>query len=185
MKNKKGFIFIETIIVTAVLLASLMLVYSLYVSSLSSETIRLRYDDPAKLYETFYVKKYLESFDLDVLKERIDNGEPYQMIYRGQSDVFGSSYTSENVFFENLWMELNIKSIMLIPHNVTTLVECEMANTAGICSNPTLLGYLRTLDDGEEGTYRLVIEYSMNASGESCTSTIGCFSYYASVKVGA
>lgn len=107
------------------------------------------------------------------------------MIYRGQSDVFGSSYTSENVFFENLWMELNIKSIMLIPHNVTTLVECEMANTAGICSNPTLLGYLRTLDDGEEGTYRLVIEYSMNASGESCTSTIGCFSYYASVKVGA
>ena len=100
MRNKKGFIFIETLIVTAVLLASLMLVYSLYVSSLSSETIRLRYDDPAKLYETFYVKKYLESFDLDVLKERIDNGEPYQMIYRGQSDVFSSSYTSENVFYE-------------------------------------------------------------------------------------
>ena len=54
--NKKGFIFIETIIVTAVVLASLMLVYSLYISSIASENRRLRYDDTAKLYETFYKK---------------------------------------------------------------------------------------------------------------------------------
>ena len=183
--NKKGFIFIETIIVTAVLLASLMLVYSLYVSSLSAEAIRIRYDDPVKLYETFYVKKYLESFNLNLLKERIDNGEPYQMIYRGQSDIFGSSYTAEKVFFENLWMELNIRSIILIPYNVSTLVECTSSNTAAICSNSSLLGYLKTLDDGDENSYRLVIEYAMDASGNSCTSNIGCFYYYASVKVGA
>ena len=70
--NKKGFVFVETIIVTAIILASLMLVYSLFVASNNNEKKRLRYDDPAKLYETFYVKNYLESFYLDTLKKKID-----------------------------------------------------------------------------------------------------------------
>ena len=51
--NKKGFVFIETIVVTAILLASLVLVYSLFVSSNNNETRRLRYDDMNKLYETY------------------------------------------------------------------------------------------------------------------------------------
>ena len=72
--NKKGFIFVETIIVIAILLSSLMLIYSLYASSVSNENIRLRYDDTAKLYEAFYLRKYLESFNLDALKARIDEG---------------------------------------------------------------------------------------------------------------
>ena len=113
--NKKGFIFIETIIVIAILLSSLMLIYSLYANSVSSENIRLRYDDPAKLYETFYVRKYLESFDLDVLKQRIADGEPYQMIYRSQSDIFGNSYANERNFFENIWMNLHIQTILVSP----------------------------------------------------------------------
>lgn len=181
--NKKGFVFIETIIVIAVLLASLMLIYTLYVNSISSETIRLRYDDPAKIYETFYIKKYLESFNLDELKRKIDSGEPYQMIYRGQSEVFGSSYSNEKIFFENLWMDLNIKSIVLLPYNVSELVKCKTSNTAAICSNPNLLNYLKTLDDGDAADYRLVIEYATTLAGNSCVSTSGCFNSYSSVKV--
>ena len=80
---------------------------------------------------------------------------------------------------------LNIHSIILIPYNVSTLVECTSSKTTAICSNSSLLGYLRTLDDGDENAYRLVVEYATDASGNSCTSNIGCFYYYASVKVGA
>ena len=181
--NKKGFIFIETIIVTAVVLASLMLVYSLYISSIASENRRLRYNDTAKLYETFYVRKYLESFNLTDLT--VNQTVDYKMIYRSQSDIFGGEYNNEKLFFENLWMELNIHSIILIPYNVSTLVECTSSKTTAICSNSSLLGYLRTLDDGDENAYRLVVEYATDASGNSCTSNIGCFYYYASVKVGA
>ena len=184
--NKKGFIFIETIIVIAILLSSLMLIYSLYANSVSSENIRLRYDDPAKLYETFYVRKYLESFDLDVLKQRIADGEPYQMIYRSQSDIFSNSYANERNFFENIWMNLHIQTILLIPYNVSSLVQCEGSNQAAvICSNTSLLTYLRTLDDGNANEYRLVIEYAMDEEGNTCTSSIGCFYYYSSVLVGA
>lgn len=182
--NKKGFVFIETIIVIAVLLASLMLIYSLYVNSLSLETVRLRYDDPAKLYETFYIRKYLESFNLDDLKRKIEDGEPYQMIYRGQSEVFGNSYNNEKIFFENLWMELNIKTIILLPYNVSELVKCNASNTVAICSNANLLNYLKTLDDGDENDFRLVIEYSSTLGGDACATTNGCFYNYSSVKIG-
>ena len=58
LKNNKGFVFVETIVVTSILLASLILVYSLYVSSNNNETRRLRYDDVNRLYETYYLKQY-------------------------------------------------------------------------------------------------------------------------------
>ena len=179
--NRKGFVFVETIIVIAIMLSSLMLIYSLYASSVSNENIRLRYDDTAKLYETFYLKKYLESFDLDALKARINDGEPYQMIYRGTSEVFGSSYSNEKIFLENMWMDLHIESIILFGSNISEIVECNRDDTAMICSNTSLLNYLKTLDD--EAGYRLVIEYAMDESGNTCTSPIGCYYYYSSVKV--
>ena len=179
--NRKGFVFVETIIVIAIMLSSLMLIYSLYASSVSNENIRLRYDDTAKLYETFYLKKYLESFELDTLKARINAGEPYQMIYRGQGSTFGSSYGNEKNFFENLWMELHIENIFLFGSNISEIVECNRDDTAMICSNTSLLNYLKTLDD-EDG-YRLVIEYAMDESGNTCTSPIGCYYSYSSVKI--
>jgi len=193
MKNKKGFIFVETIIVTAVLLASLMLVYALFVSSNNTETRRLRYDDTAKLYETFYLKKYLESFELGTLKARITPDKPVQMIYSGQSELFGSAFTSEKNFFENLWINLHIQSMILVPYNVSELAECDMTgkssnyrnNVIGLCSNNNLVSYMRSLDDDGSSDYRLIVEYATNLAGNSCTSNNDCFYYYANVRVGA
>ena len=175
--NNKGFIFIETIIVTAVVLASLMLVYSLYISSVASENRRLRYDDTAKLYETFYVRKYLESFNLSDLTVRDD--VDYKMIYRGQSDIFGDEYNNEKIFFENLWMELNIQTIIVMRSNFS----CENNTTGAVCSNANLASYLNTLDIPEtsDGTYRLVIEYAVDQEGNSCTSSAGCFYSYSNI----
>ena len=183
--NRKGFVFVETIIVIAIMLSSLMLIYSLYASSVSNENIRLRYDDTAKLYETFYLKKYLESFDLDALKARINDGSPYQMVYRSQGEVFGSSYTNEKIFLENMWMDLHIESIILFASDLSDVTSCDRNDVAMICTNTSLLNYLKSLDDLEDGTYRLVIEFAMNEDGQTCTSPIGCYYYYSSVKVGA
>ena len=184
MKNKKGFIFIETIIVTTVLLASLMLIYAMYTASIGSENRRIRYDDVAKLYETYYVKKYLDSFSLDNLKARIDNGDIVQPIFSNSSEIFGTSYTAERSFFENLWQHLHIVSMYLIPYNVSTVLECG-SESSTICSNSGMVSYLNTLDDGDNDAYRLVIEYAMDASGNACSSEVGCFHYYSNVKVEA
>ena len=172
--NKKGFIFIETIIVTAVVLASLMLVYSLYISSIASENRRLRYNDTAKLYETFYVRKYLESFNLTDLT--VNQTVDYKMIYRSQSDIFGGEYNNEKLFFENLWMELNIQTMVVMRSNFS----CENNTSGVVCSNANLASYLNSLDIPEsvDGSYRLVIEYAVDQEGNSCTSSAGCFYSY-------
>jgi len=182
--KKNGFIFIETIIVTAILLASLMVIYSLYASSINQETRRLRYDDAAKLYETYYIKQYLESFDLKALKLKIDSGEKYVMIVNASSDLYGSLYLKESKFLSTLWSELNIQNIYLFGNNITDLVVCNDNIPETICTNGSLVNYLKTIDDGEANTYYLVVEYLTTLSGEKCLGK-SCFSSYSSIKVGA
>jgi len=182
MRKKSGFVFVETIVVTVVVLASLMVVYSLYVSSMVSETRRLRYDDVSKLYETYYIKKYLESFDLDYLKAKINEGSPYEMIYRSRSDIFGTYYREEGKFFEHLWSELGINNIYIVSHKISNILECSSGLSA-ICSNKNLLNYLRTLDEGAENTYYLIVEYATAMNGGTCTPS-DCFYFYGNIVVG-
>lgn len=59
MKKKNGFIFIETMIVVVVLLASLLLIYSSYMGLISNNRRMARYDDPAFIYKTYSVGKFL------------------------------------------------------------------------------------------------------------------------------
>ena len=184
--NKKGFVFVETIVVTAILLASLVLVYSSFVASNNQETRRLRYDDMNKLYETYYLKQYLESFELDMLKARINDTTLYQNIYPGQSDLFGAAYNGEKLFFEDLWLDLHIQTVLLTTYDVSKIFStCDSANPAGLCSNNNLMTYLRTLDNDSETGYRLIVEFASQLSGEPCQTTANCFYYYANVKVGA
>ncbi len=158
MKRKKGFVFIETIIVTCVLLTSLMIIYAMYVTSLNSESRYLRYDDTAKLYETFYIKKYLESFYIeDVLVNSLkqdcrvfsqeecneartcgwssststcEKKEHFTQIYQGRSDVFGNSSLKEMQFFDYLWNILHVKNIYLLPPTITSdISDCKNASS--------------------------------------------------------
>lgn len=180
--NKKGFVFVETIIVTAIILASLMLVYSLFVASNNNEKKRLRYDDPAKLYETFYVKNYLESFYLDTLKKKIDNKSVfYQNIY-GQSDLFGGYYDNEKKFFEEMKSNLHIENILLTPYDVSNLTDCK---SKILCSNLNLLEYLKTLDNDKNTGYRLIIEFREARSGGKCEGTHDCYNYFSNVRIEA
>ena len=185
LKNNKGFVFVETIVVTSILLASLILVYSLYVSSNNNETRRLRYDDVNRLYETYYLKQYLESFELNNLKSRITSATSYVNIYPGQSDLFGAAYNGEKIFFESLWNDLNIQTVILTPYDVSELVKCDGSTTNTLCTNNNLMTYMRTLDNDSSTGYRLIVEFATELSGASCTSNMGCFYYYANVKVGA
>ena len=58
--GKKGFAFIETIITVVLLSTSLLYLYNSYSSIISGEETRLYYDDPAYIYKTNYVRKFLE-----------------------------------------------------------------------------------------------------------------------------
>ena len=59
--NKKGFVFIETIIVVIVLTSSLLLLYTSFNKILQSEKTRVNYDDINYIYRTYYVQTLLDS----------------------------------------------------------------------------------------------------------------------------
>lgn len=178
--NKHGFVFIETIVVTAILLASLMLVYTLFIGTNNKENERIRYDDTAKLYETFYIKKYLDSFYLNELKDELSDTKPYLFIYQGQVAVFKNKQEGEKKFFSKVWNDLHISKIILLKNH---RIACDNSIYNGICSDETLYNYLNTLDLGTNTNNRLVIEYSQQLNGDKCTSETECFTYFSSVEV--
>lgn len=183
-QKKKGFIFVETIVVISIILGSLIAMYSLYISSNNTTSRRLRFDDVNKLYETYYIKKYLSSFNLMNLINNMKLGSKYERIYRGRAELFGSSTTSESAFFENLWEELHIVNMVLFPYDVSDFVKCEKPETEGICSDKNMVAYLGTLDNGGYNGYRLVIEFAQTMDGRACPNNNECFYFYTNVKVG-
>ncbi len=61
MKNNKGFIFLETIIVTVVLTTTLIFLYSNFSKNVNDERRRLYYDDIAYLYKTIFIRNGIKS----------------------------------------------------------------------------------------------------------------------------
>ena len=70
--NNKGFVFIETIIVTVVLATTLIFLYSNFYKNLNNEKKRLYYDDIAYVYKTIHIREaLLKSIDEDVFNKAI------------------------------------------------------------------------------------------------------------------
>ena len=57
---KKGFIFVETMVVIAFLGTVLLTVYSSFTTVLDNAKTRLAYDDTVYLYRTYYILSFLE-----------------------------------------------------------------------------------------------------------------------------
>ena len=143
--KKNGFVFIETIVVTGFLITSLMVLYTLFVATNNRETRKLRYDDPPKIYETYYLYRYLESFKLSDLVDNLKEGKSnYEIIYRSQANLF-PDYQKEGKFFDNMCAELHVEAIYLIPSKVSEIITCPKGKYTTICSDKNLMSYLRLL----------------------------------------
>ena len=59
MKNKKGFIFVETIIVISILSIGLMFMYRVFTNITATEQRRLKYDNSVYLYRSYHITNFL------------------------------------------------------------------------------------------------------------------------------
>ena len=59
MKNKNGFVFIETMITIVILAAALLTMYTLFNNMLSNEKDKVYYDDPMNVYKANYLVSFL------------------------------------------------------------------------------------------------------------------------------
>lgn len=192
MKKKKGFVFIETIVVVSVLLAGLMYLYSAFVSFSNNEKRRVLYDDVSYLYKTYYIKNFLENQRLDRLTNLLDYGNrtdnaQYIIGFDCTSEVF---LNKERGLCENLKLSLHISNFYVTFYDLSPLQACANTNE-GLCRNFSRYGaefnlYIKTLggSGGSDKGYRLIVEYEDNGKGESCPERGRCLHYFSTVRLG-
>lgn len=72
--NNKGFVFLETIIVTVVLTTTLIFLYSNFNKTVNNEKRRLYYDDIAYMYKTLFIRQaLLKQLDKDVFYRAVND----------------------------------------------------------------------------------------------------------------
>lgn len=191
MKKKKGFVFVETLIVVAVLTASLLMLYSTYSALIRKEKTRIQYNDSAYLYRTYYLAKFFRNFRLDMLKMSLnkdDTTKPLSLLtgFDCTSSIFLNDKDNKGLC-EILKAELHINRMYLTYNNLSELQNCqnqsEICETLNRVENDTAAAYLKTI--GGEGTsgYRIIIEYAENKAGEKCTGE-DCVYYYTTLSLG-
>lgn len=174
--NKKGFVFIETIIVITVLVTSLLLIYGSFSNVLNSEKTRVRYDDTAYVYRTLYIKKFLENNNVGVLYNKVDTNNlvsfncAYDYLVDDEPfyDPVTDSYidNANKSFCEEMLSLLNTDNLYMTHYNIDDYKNCNDFET-GICSDLKYLdegyfSYLKTLNTHEDtitNGYRLIASF--------------------------
>lgn len=194
-KKNKGFVFIETIITVVVLSTSLLYLYSSYSNIITREETRLYYDDPAYIYRTNYVRKFLEQYtNLEDIKGYAFKNSYIITIGTGFDNMFTTEQIANNMSssMENMVNNFNVNQMLIVDANM--LDEClgdsSDANKCKVSTNNlsySLNNYLKTLNEIDY-SYYLVVEYSEHLKDGKVTKCIpgtdkSCNLYYVSLGI--
>lgn len=183
-KNNKGFVFVETIIVIAFLVTSLIIVYKSFNNLLTNEKKRLYYDDPLYLYRTYYILDFLESHNITSFIERelgenkVGTNSKLLTEFACQ-DSLVLPKMEERAWCESLVSVYSIKHIYFAYYDTTPLasctdedgLKCGMQNSLkGVSLNA--LQYIRTLGGKDLDGYRVIIEYEAKMEKKVDNTTV-------------
>ncbi len=189
MEKKKGFVFIETLIVVAVLTASLLMLYSTYSALIRKEKTRIHYNDSAYLYRTYYLEKFFKNFRLDMVSMGLNKDDTTKLsLFTGfqcTSNIFINEEDNKGLC-ENLMEELHVHNLYLTYNDLSTLQNCK--NPSGVCEallqvNDTAAAYIKTIGGENLSGYRIIVEYAETKEGERCAGE-DCVYNYATISLG-
>lgn len=146
-KNNKGFMLVEALVMSMVVIGTLTFMYIQFQNISRSYEKSFNYNTITDLYITNEVKNYLINNNLlDTYKDKVTGSSAkYIMI----NDITDSSFTE-------LVKEGKIKTIILTDESLSGL-KGKKTNTLSEKFND-FINYLKV--DKEEGKYRLLIEFS-------------------------
>lgn len=187
-KNKKGFVFVETIVVVAVLTVSLLMVYSTYSAVMIKEKKRIRYNDSVYLYRTYYLSKFFKNFRLDTVASGLRQTGNIRVITEfGCTDSIFINEADNKGFCNSMLDSLHVSNLYLTYNDISFLQDCR--DTRGRCEalvqvRPAAAEYLKTIGGKGNAGYRIVVEFSENKDGSRCVGDT-CQYYYTTLSLGA
>ncbi|MCH5166420.1 MAG: type II secretion system protein [Erysipelotrichales bacterium] len=171
MKNKNGFVFMETIVVIAVLSITLILLFSSYSYILRKSRTKKTYDVTETIYKTYYFKQVVDSLSNGLgLKNYIKSNSECQVIGSTNyicsiSSTTNSLYQLKTVFEIDKYYLVNPKNI-LTASNSNTLLNSFDATTIDYIVNlgegadydVLIVKYKKVYDNGEYEVYHSSME---------------------------
>lgn len=184
MKKKKGFVFVETLIVVAVLTASLLMLYSTYSALIRKEKTRITYNDSAYLYRTYYLEKFFRNFRLDNVKNSLN--EDNTLLTTFWCPTISINGDGNLGLCETLVSELHIRNMYLTYNDLSVLQNCK--DQSGVCENllrvnDKAAAYLKTIGGKGTSGYRMIIEFAETKEGLQCSKE-DCVYYYTTLSLG-
>ena len=177
MKNKMGFVLIETIVTITVLAASLLYVYSSFNNILIKEKTRIHYDDVAYLYRTYYIKEFFKNYEIDYVLNLLNEENPIIIIGCDYEGMFGEDATAKSQC-DDLIQGLNVSKIAVALNNFDYVKDCD--NTSNKClylnnfsvEQRSYLQSLGKIDVNEE--YVMIVEF---LEGDESSDIVRNFSW--------
>jgi prepilin-type N-terminal cleavage/methylation domain-containing protein len=197
MKNKKGFVFIETIVVITILSVALLSVYSTFTSSYLKEQKKVYYDEISHVYRGYYVAKYLfnnsnaEAYFLD----NTSFSAGYLAITFGPATSGLFKNSTQQLSFSNLYSSANVSQIIAVKAPYSDTLKCVKSTKNDFsdvdsslkdkCSKSygnvslDIRRYMSTLSPTNISNYILIFKFTETKDGKACSIEKGCVNYYA------
>lgn len=149
--NKKGFMFIETIVMCAILMIGLLTIYKSYTSSIAREKERLNFDsDISNSYKLYYFKTYLKKNDKNLWLCTDEDNCPIDEKFKAENneyiDFFKTEIINEFGIDKAIFDTFDIEKIYLI--------KCDSL----LNENDSFYEYQKTLKD-DCNKYRFIAEF--------------------------
>ncbi len=179
---KKGFIFVETIVVVAFLTTALLLIYTSFIQVLVEEKQRNSFDDTAYIYRTYYIEDFLVSLNLEDyiynhLETEVDGVKPLVTMFNcGDLSLYNLRDVNNNIIQSEVDKQkfceaiinggrFDVVNIYITRYDVSELSDCVEEDSIICKKNDELrnlssgvISYIKTLSGFDDG-YRLIIEY--------------------------
>lgn len=180
--NNKGFVLVETLIVTVFVVAIFSIVFMNFYPLIGEYERRENYDDVDSKYGVYWVKKMLQDSNIYDFKEGCTGsctplGHKYNSFNILEcEDMFSESDSKYNIC-KNLWSDLGINKAILTKYNIETLKECSSSSSDSVCVTQfkdfsenfkDYISYLPkyTYPSLNGADYRVLVEFRRNADGE-------------------
>ena len=175
MKNKRGFVFVETIVTTVVLLSALLFIYGTYSSMIREEKKRLYFDDISYIYKTQIIASILEENIDHRFLEVVSRSDIFLSVFNYGSKIFkeGSNGAEELKAARDLY---NFGQVFYLSKGkIIDLKDCLRGKSSQQCTDTinriegygdtNFREYLEKLDISDDKIEQALTEKSESSSG--------------------
>lgn len=161
--NKRGFVLLETLLVSTVIIGTLVFIFSQFVNLKNSYDDSFKYNTVKGLYGVKNIEKFLhENSAVGSLTDYIKFKEDLldvDYISFVNADVCDSRYINQNIYCNELIKKLNVKQIIIANEDLTNLkIKMKKDNPF----SEEMRQFINKISIKYNDKYKIIVEYNDN-----------------------